>query len=179
MTLKDVAMLSGCSVATVSKAFKNSPEVSEETKKRIIAAAKQCGYIKKATTRSAVLGGHKLVIFADSNGEYSGRFNEIARLGKSLNISVFYLMETYEKSAEIMEQTGALGMVTVEGADPDNEKIFEFDGNFGNLKSIFNKILDIAPKRPSRSKEGIIKTATRKTADSGKETGGKDEIWLL
>ena len=47
MTLKDVAHVSGCSVATVSKVFKNSAEISEDTKQRVIKAARQIGYLKK------------------------------------------------------------------------------------------------------------------------------------
>ena len=63
MTLKDVALKANCSVATVSKALKNSSEISEDAKQRILAVAKECGYLKKATTRSAVLGGIKTLIF--------------------------------------------------------------------------------------------------------------------
>ncbi len=82
MTLKDVALLANCSVATVSKALKNSPEISKDAKERIIKAATDCGYIKKATTRTAVLGGIKAVIFADPNEKYLSLFGEIKRVAQ-------------------------------------------------------------------------------------------------
>ena len=44
MTLKKVAELANVSVSTASKALKNSFDVSEETRRRVIAAAEQCGY---------------------------------------------------------------------------------------------------------------------------------------
>ena len=46
MTLKDVALKANCSVSTVSKALKNSSEISAEAKERIFAVAKECGYLK-------------------------------------------------------------------------------------------------------------------------------------
>jgi len=47
MTLKDLAMEAGVSVATVSKAFKGAHDVGEETKERIYAIAKKHGCFHK------------------------------------------------------------------------------------------------------------------------------------
>lgn len=44
MTLKKVAALANVSVSTASKALKNSFDVSEETRRRVLAAAEECGY---------------------------------------------------------------------------------------------------------------------------------------
>lgn len=41
MNMEKLAKLAGCSLATVSKAFKDSPEISEKTKKRIFDLAKE------------------------------------------------------------------------------------------------------------------------------------------
>ena len=47
MTQKDIARQTGTSVATVSKAFSGSPEISEETRPRIFDAARQGGCSEK------------------------------------------------------------------------------------------------------------------------------------
>lgn len=47
MTLKKLAALCGCSVSTVSKAFHQSPEISESTRERIFAEAKKAGCFSK------------------------------------------------------------------------------------------------------------------------------------
>ena len=44
MNLKRVAEIANVSVSTASKALKNSFDVSEETRRRVIAAAEECGY---------------------------------------------------------------------------------------------------------------------------------------
>ena len=41
MTMTKIAKLTGCSLSTVSKAFRNSPEISEDTKNKIFEIAKQ------------------------------------------------------------------------------------------------------------------------------------------
>ncbi|MBR2615515.1 MAG: LacI family DNA-binding transcriptional regulator, partial [Clostridia bacterium] len=41
MNMTKIAKLAGCSLSTVSKAFRNSPEISEETKQRIFEIAKE------------------------------------------------------------------------------------------------------------------------------------------
>ena len=47
MTQKDIARQTGTSVATVSKAFSGSPEISEETRQRIFDAARRGGCYEK------------------------------------------------------------------------------------------------------------------------------------
>ena len=41
MNMTKIAKLAGCSLSTVSKAFRNSPEISEETRNKIFEIAKQ------------------------------------------------------------------------------------------------------------------------------------------
>lgn len=53
MTLKKVAEIANVSVSTASKALKNSFDVSEETRKRVIAAAEKCGYFGEKKRISA------------------------------------------------------------------------------------------------------------------------------
>ena len=44
VTLKDVAKVAGVSYATVSRALSGSPEISEETRRRILEVAERLGY---------------------------------------------------------------------------------------------------------------------------------------
>ncbi|MBQ6892544.1 MAG: LacI family DNA-binding transcriptional regulator, partial [Clostridia bacterium] len=44
VTLKDVAKGAGVSYATVSRALSGSPEISEETRRRILKLCKEMGY---------------------------------------------------------------------------------------------------------------------------------------
>ncbi|MDD6485296.1 MAG: LacI family DNA-binding transcriptional regulator [Clostridiales bacterium] len=56
MTLSKLAQLAGCSVSTVSKAFHDSPEISEETRKKIFDIAKKNNCFTKYYTPT--LGKH-------------------------------------------------------------------------------------------------------------------------
>ena len=47
MTMTKLAKLSGVSVSTVSKVFSGNPEISEETRNKVIALAKQAGCFEK------------------------------------------------------------------------------------------------------------------------------------
>ena len=97
MTLKDVALKANCSVATVSKALKNSSEISSDAKQRILAVAKECGYLKKATTRTAVLGGFKTVIFNDVKGEFLKLYSDLQKLAKKQGLIALYVIRFFDK----------------------------------------------------------------------------------
>ena len=44
MTIKDIARLSGCGVATVSRVLNNHPDVSGETRQRVLAVVEENGF---------------------------------------------------------------------------------------------------------------------------------------
>ncbi|HVY71505.1 MAG TPA: LacI family DNA-binding transcriptional regulator, partial [Verrucomicrobiae bacterium] len=50
--LKDIAAQAGVSVMTVSKAMRDEPDVSAETKNRIRALARQMGYVPNAMAQN-------------------------------------------------------------------------------------------------------------------------------
>lgn len=52
MRLKDIALKTGVSIKTVSRAINNHPDVSEETKERILRVAKECNYVPNLVARS-------------------------------------------------------------------------------------------------------------------------------
>lgn len=55
VTLKDIAKVVGCSVNTVSLALKDSPRISEATRKRVQAVAKEMDYTVNNMARALVL----------------------------------------------------------------------------------------------------------------------------
>lgn len=52
MTIKDIARLSGCGVATVSRVLNNYPDVSEATRRRVMAVVEQYGFQPNSNARN-------------------------------------------------------------------------------------------------------------------------------
>ncbi len=181
MTLKDVALLTGCSVATVSKAFKNSPEISVETKERIIKAATDCGYIKKATSRTAVLGGIKVILFADPKEKYLSLFSEIKAFCEKEGFTVLYTLENADKATDLMEQIGAIGLILADEKQ-EKEMVFTFEGDISVFEDILDSLNSFMPKRKSRAKTENAKKVSRvprKKQAVNSESKKESEIWLL
>lgn len=55
VTLKDVAKVAGVSYATVSRALSGSPEISENTRKRVVRICEEMGYTPNSVARSMVM----------------------------------------------------------------------------------------------------------------------------
>ncbi len=95
MNLKKLAELLNISVSTVSKALRNSPEISKETKKRVIDLAEFHNYIpnsfaqKLKTNRSKTLG----IIIPEISHQFfthvlEGAVSEAAKKGYNLTICI-------------------------------------------------------------------------------------------
>lgn len=67
VSMKDIARQCGVSVATVSKALNNQPDISQETKDRICAIAKDMGYLTNSAARALKTNRtyHLGVLFVD------------------------------------------------------------------------------------------------------------------
>lgn len=194
MTLKDVALKANCSVATVSKALKNSSEISEDAKQRILTVAKECGYLKKATTRSAVLGGFKIVIFNDVKGDSSKLYFDLQKIAKKYGLTVIYLSISEKDSLELLDQLGAFGLILKGGnIKSASQKVFVLKKEIDEAKEFLNEISSFMPQRPSRaSKDKKVNTpSVKRIVKTKKETEAikdekvektvekKEEIWLL
>lgn len=192
MTLKDVALKANCSVATVSKALKNSSEISSDAKQRILAVAKECGYLKKATTRTAVLGGFKTVIFNDVKGEFLKLYSDLQKLAKKQGLIALYVSISEKDSLELMGQLGALGLIIKGGSSASaNEKVFVLNNELSDVVPFLKEITAFMPKRPSRAASSETKKKVKKPAESNKKKAidkakkqepvvqEKEEIWLL
>lgn len=192
MTLKDVALKANCSVATVSKALKNSSEISSDAKQRILAVAKECGYLKKATTHTAVLGGFKTVIFNDVKGEFLKLYSDLQKLAKKQGLIALYVSISEKDSLELMGQLGALGLILKGGSSASaNEKVFVLNNELSDVVPFLKEITAFMPKRPSRAASSETKKKVKKPAESNKKKAidkakkqepvvqKKEEIWLL
>lgn len=196
MTLKDVALKANCSVATVSKALKNSSEISGEAKERILEAAKECGYFKKATTRTAVLGALKTVIFNDINGDSAGMYAELQKLAKRQGLTLIYVAIKEKESLELLEQIGAFGLILKNGSEKHtSEKVFVLKEDILEITEFLKSISEYMPLRPSRAsasgknkilqKESLYNKENEKTNTEEKQpviqekSEKKEEIWLL
>ncbi len=61
VTIKDIAKVANVSYATVSRALSNSPEISTETRERIVKICKEMGYTTNFVARSMVMKRTKLI----------------------------------------------------------------------------------------------------------------------
>jgi LacI family transcriptional regulator len=61
VTIRDVARLSGVSIATVTRTFQGSSKVRPETRARVVAAAKQLGYRPDAAAQALATGASKTI----------------------------------------------------------------------------------------------------------------------
>ena len=61
ITMKDIAQACGVSIITVSKAMRGRPDIGAETRKRVLAKAKELNYRPNLTARSLVTGQSRQV----------------------------------------------------------------------------------------------------------------------
>lgn len=182
MTLKDVAEKAGCSVATASKALKNSTEISDEAKQRILDVAKEIGYLKKATTKKAVLGGIKTVIFNDIRSNGIDTFNEIVPLAKRQGMVLIYTSVKEGEGYELLSQLGAYGLI-IKGrpADKNHERTLIIDDDISGVNEFLKEISEYKAERVSRAAALTRpKTENKKPKSESKPAPRRDEeIWLL
>ena len=98
MTIKDIARLSGCGVATVSRVLNHHPDVSESTRQRVLAVVEQYGFQpnnnakhlkQQAGTSIAILvKGTENMLFADLVEKIQALLRESGR-----DAAVYYLDE--------------------------------------------------------------------------------------
>lgn len=75
MTIKDIARLSGCGVATVSRVLNNYPDVSDATRRKVLDVVEQYGFQPNSNARNlkqqsgrrvaVILKGRQNMLFAD------------------------------------------------------------------------------------------------------------------
>ena len=181
MTLKDVAEKAGCSVATASKALKNSAEISDEAKQRILSVAKDIGYLKKATTHKAVLGGIKTVIFNDVNLDAFNLYNELLPLAKRQGLMLIYTSVKESEALELLSQIGAYGLIFKGNLKTKNQdRVLAIDDDISAVKEFFGEISEYKVQRASRAMDPTKPRPEPKPKTEDKPAPKRDEeIWLL
>ena len=135
ITLKMVAEKAGVSVNTASRAINNKPDISEETKKRVLRIAKELGYIRNAaavalrTKKTRTIG---VVIADNSNPFYAEVLNgiEVAAREKNYHIILANTQRDYKKEEEainllLAKRVDGLLIAPVQDRDDDIRKLIK------------------------------------------------------
>lgn len=98
MTIKDIARLSGYSISTVSRALNDSPDVSDQAKKKIMKIVEQEGFVPNRTARQLkqqVSNHIAVIVKGTQNLLFAGILEQIQHLFRKENYaaSVYYLDE--------------------------------------------------------------------------------------
>ncbi len=104
MTIRDIARLSGCGVATVSRVLNNHPDVSEETRRKVMEVVVANGFqpnnnakhLKQQTSASiaVIVKGTQNMLFADLVERIQALLREVGR-----DATVYYLDEDADEVA--------------------------------------------------------------------------------
>lgn len=123
MTIKDIARLSGCGVATVSRVLNHHPDVSEETRRKVMAVVEEHGFqpnnnakhLKQqaGTSIAIVVKGTQNMLFAD----LVERVQALLR-GSDRDAVVYYLDEEANEvayAAQLCRERKPLGILFLGG----------------------------------------------------------------
>ena len=123
MTIKDIARLSGCGVATVSRVLNNHPDVSDETRRRVMAVVEEVGFqpnnnakhLKQqaGTSIAIVVKGTQNMLFADLVEKIQTKLRSSGR-----DAAVYYLDEEANEVAHairLCRERKPLGVIFLGG----------------------------------------------------------------
>lgn len=189
MTLKNVAVISGCSVSTVSKVFSNSAEISDDTKQKVLQAATETGYFEKASKRKPVLGTIKTVVLLSTSvtDELTSLFEGLSKTAKKSGYLLLAAIGSETEANLIVNQMGALGAIILSTKPKKDDKIIKYlatspSGETAEtaLKNLIREIDNAKPVRVRTKKADTENPAAPaepnvKPIDKAK----KEEIWLL
>lgn len=116
-TMRDIAKKAGVSVNTISRALSNRPEISEETKNRILAIAKEMNYLPNETAKALLSGNTKTlgVLISDNvNPFFAKQIRGIEEVARESGYSVF-LCNTNEQYTQEIEAITSLRVKRVNG----------------------------------------------------------------
>src|SRR5882757_6213752 len=108
ITIKDIAKALNLSVSTVSKALRNSHEISEETKKTVLAYASEFNYKPNPIAQSLKRGRSRsigVIVCNIDNNFFSQVINGIESIAqnKGYNVIITQSRESYEKEVSNSE----------------------------------------------------------------------------
>jgi DNA-binding LacI/PurR family transcriptional regulator len=108
ITIKDIARELNISTATVSRALRNSTEISKETKSAVMKIAKEMGYHPNLLARSLINKASKVlgVVVPTINRQFwSNSISGIESVAykQGYKVMIFQSAESYQKEVEIVE----------------------------------------------------------------------------
>ena len=135
ITLKMVAERVGVSVNTASRAINNKPDISKETKKRILQIAKELGYIRNAAAvalRTKKTGTIGAVIADNRNPFYAEVLNGIEEAAREKNYHIILAntQRNYQKEEEVInlllaKRVDGLLITPVQDRDDDIKNLID------------------------------------------------------
>ena len=135
ITLKMVAEKAGVSVNTASRAINNKPDISKETKKRILQIAKELGYIRNAAAvalRTKKTGTIGAVIADNRNPFYAEVLNGIEEAAREKNYHIILAntQRDYQKEEEVInlllaKRVDGLLITPVQDRDDDIKNLID------------------------------------------------------
>ena len=149
VTLKNLAQQLGLSISTISKALNNSPEISEETKKKVLDKADELGYRSNA----GIEHGHKTiaVLLPDIKNDFFAQVLtglEGVASEKGFKIITCLTNESYKKEVDYLS---TLSKETIDGfiiaAAQETQQLERYD-HFQNLIDadvplvMFDRVID-------------------------------------
>lgn len=119
VTIRDIAERAGVSINTVSRALNNKPDISEETRRKILKIAQELGYVKNATASSLRSKQTNIVgvIIADSaNPFYAEVLKGIEAASRKYGYQIMLMntervYENEEKAIEVLLQRRVDGLL--------------------------------------------------------------------
>ena len=135
ITLKMVAEKAGVSVNTASRAINNKPDISKETKKRILKVAQELGYVRNDTAvalRTKKTGTIGVVIADNRNPFYAEVLNGIEEAAREKNYHIILAntQRDYKKEEEainllLAKRVDGLLITPVQDRDDDIKNLIE------------------------------------------------------
>ena len=126
VTVRDVARVAQVTPQTVSRAIRNAPEVSEETRKRVLKVAAELNYVKNNTASSLRCGNSRLIVIIYDhlvNVYFSIMIDYLQAAFRERNYSIMMLSVTEHRlnrsAYEFAVSHNAAGIVSF--LEPDEE----------------------------------------------------------
>ena len=108
MTIKDIARLSGCGVATVSRVLNDHPDVSDETRRKVMAVVEEQGFQpnnnakhlkqQSSTSIAIIVKGIMNMLFADLVEKVQALLRDAGQ-----DAAVYYLDEDADEVAYALQ----------------------------------------------------------------------------
>lgn len=103
VSMQDIATELGISKMTVSKCFKNSEDISDETKSIILKKAQEMGYVYRRKVKYHVAALFSEVFFEPNEEFYSGLYKKLQELEweNDMKFSLYYVSREAEQRCEL------------------------------------------------------------------------------